>query len=119
MIYRMSEYQLVFFLRLRRPQRSTRTDTLFPYTTLFRSGRIHTGNERHLSQPIPLPGIIQRATQRGEIATDGFTLDAFAKAKCDHPIDNVTAKQVFDRNRTSNPACTPLGCKEPLPMRNR
>src|SRR3546814_16713967 len=27
----------VFFLMLRRPTRSTRTDTLFPYTTLFRS----------------------------------------------------------------------------------
>src|SRR3546814_12041304 len=26
-----------FFLMLRRPPRSTRTDTLFPYTTLFRS----------------------------------------------------------------------------------
>src|SRR3546814_11060115 len=26
-----------FFLRLRRPPRSTRHDTLFPYTTLFRS----------------------------------------------------------------------------------
>src|SRR3546814_4206539 len=28
----------VFFLMIRRPPRSTRTDTLFPYTTLFRSG---------------------------------------------------------------------------------
>src|SRR3546814_8148161 len=27
----------VFFLMIRRPPRSTRTDTLFPYTTLFRS----------------------------------------------------------------------------------
>src|SRR3546814_18326870 len=26
-----------FFLMVRRPPRSTRTDTLFPYTTLFRS----------------------------------------------------------------------------------
>src|SRR3546814_7262582 len=26
-----------FFLKIRRPPRSTRTDTLFPYTTLFRS----------------------------------------------------------------------------------
>src|SRR3546814_16175151 len=26
------------FLMIRRPPRSTRTDTLFPYTTLFRSG---------------------------------------------------------------------------------
>src|SRR3546814_9032120 len=30
-------YRFVFFLMIRRPPRSTRTDTLFPYTTLFRS----------------------------------------------------------------------------------
>src|SRR3546814_3012083 len=30
---------LFCFLMIRRPPRSTRTDTLFPYTTLFRSGR--------------------------------------------------------------------------------
>src|SRR3546814_3843372 len=30
-------YVLFFFLMIRRPPRSTRTDTLFPYTTLFRS----------------------------------------------------------------------------------
>src|SRR3546814_11379885 len=30
---------VVFFLMIRRPPRSTRTDTLFPYTTLFRSLR--------------------------------------------------------------------------------
>src|SRR3546814_19705186 len=29
---------------LRRPPRSTRTDTLFPYTTLFRSGSSPTAN---------------------------------------------------------------------------
>src|SRR3546814_2442917 len=28
---------MFLFLRIRRPPRSTRTDTLFPYTTLFRS----------------------------------------------------------------------------------
>src|SRR3546814_3694813 len=28
---------MCLFLRIRRPPRSTRTDTLFPYTTLFRS----------------------------------------------------------------------------------
>src|SRR3546814_13007862 len=32
-----------FFLILRRPPRSTRTDTLFPYTTLFRSVAVHAG----------------------------------------------------------------------------
>src|SRR3546814_18211707 len=30
-----------FFLMIRRPPRSTRTDTLFPYTTLFRSLAAH------------------------------------------------------------------------------
>src|SRR3546814_14879445 len=34
----MSPYSFFFFfLLIRRPPRSTRTDTLFPYTTLFRS----------------------------------------------------------------------------------
>src|SRR3546814_7011956 len=30
-------FYFFFFLMIRRPPRSTRTDTLFPYTTLFRS----------------------------------------------------------------------------------
>src|SRR3546814_1883669 len=30
-------FLVFFFLMIRRPPRSTRTDTLFPYTTLFRS----------------------------------------------------------------------------------
>src|SRR3546814_13977899 len=33
---------IVVFLRIRRPPRSTRTYTLFPYTTLFRSHRRQT-----------------------------------------------------------------------------
>src|SRR3546814_18884769 len=32
------------FLMIRRPPRSTRTDTLFPYTTLFRSERLAGGH---------------------------------------------------------------------------
>src|SRR3546814_242794 len=40
---------VLFFLMIRRPPRSTRTDTLFPYTTLFRSpaspaSRFHRGS---------------------------------------------------------------------------
>src|SRR3546814_2005607 len=52
----------VFFLRIRRPPRSTRTDTLFPYTTLFRSkGLVYPDLElaarevtrtRHMAAPI-------------------------------------------------------------------
>src|SRR3546814_5060678 len=35
----MCNFTIYFFLMIRRPPRSTRTDTLFPYTTLVRSGR--------------------------------------------------------------------------------
>src|SRR3546814_13857515 len=33
-----------FLLMIRRPPRSTRTDTLFPYTTLFRSAGLSAGD---------------------------------------------------------------------------
>src|SRR3546814_14902031 len=52
---------------IRRPPRSTRTDTLFPYTTLFRSDverpprrRLQQRPALHLHQPVPL----QRKTKR-------------------------------------------------------
>src|SRR3546814_7388388 len=41
----------VLFLMIRRPPRATRTDTLFPYTTLFRSRRART--ERHGRRATP------------------------------------------------------------------
>src|SRR3546814_11216373 len=42
---------LFFFLMIRRPPRSTRTDTLFPYTTLFRS--ISVARRWSAGQPLP------------------------------------------------------------------
>src|SRR3546814_15906242 len=42
-----------FFLMIRRPPRSTRTDTLFPYTTLFRSGYMQDSmNARLMKMPV-------------------------------------------------------------------
>src|SRR3546814_10759499 len=41
-----------FFLMIRRPPRSTRTDTLFPYTTLFRSRNLHPPRRGHLDREI-------------------------------------------------------------------
>src|SRR3546814_2620185 len=44
---------------IRRPPRSTRTDTLFPYTTLFRS-------LAHEHRPLPdLPALYQRGDPQG------------------------------------------------------
>src|SRR3546814_16094713 len=51
-MFLMLSFCLVFFLMILRPPRSTRTDTLFPYTTLFRSFGTH--HERSQSRPAPL-----------------------------------------------------------------
>src|SRR3546814_14131477 len=42
-IMSLCEIYSFFFLMIRRPPRSTRTDTLFPYTTLFRSDKDDQG----------------------------------------------------------------------------
>src|SRR3546814_8911842 len=45
---------------IRRPPIPTRTDTLFPYTTLFRSAIIGLGDQRQqicIASNFPLPGI--------------------------------------------------------------
>src|SRR3546814_8505367 len=61
---------------IRRPPGSTRTDTLFPYTTLFRSG-----DER---RPGPLLGLVEPAadgraqSQRVEIGGRGVLEDRIA-----------------------------------------
>src|SRR3546814_6809925 len=44
----MLVYICFFFLMIRRPPRSTRTDTLFPYTTLFRSVGADLGDRREV-----------------------------------------------------------------------
>src|SRR3546814_14868092 len=54
-------YLCFFFLMIRRPPRSTRTDTLFPYTTLFRSSE-----QRHTRDTAELT-----AFRRGRMAPDG------------------------------------------------
>src|SRR3546814_12409363 len=44
-------YCYFFLLMIRRPPRSTRTDTLFPYTTLFRSVPERGGGEPAMHTP--------------------------------------------------------------------
>src|SRR3546814_19234508 len=49
---------VVFFVNLRRPPRSTRTDTLFPYTTLVRSREIGRHDERRRTRLQHLVGAV-------------------------------------------------------------
>src|SRR3546814_13503162 len=66
-----------FFLMIRRPPRSTRTDTLFPYTTLFRSRpRAGTCQERKISSPgMAACGFARRRGPRNDVRGQGGNRD--------------------------------------------
>src|SRR3546814_10462505 len=49
-------FYVVVFLMIRRPPRSTRTDTRFPYTTLFRSRQRRGQNHVHRQAGQSFPG---------------------------------------------------------------
>src|SRR3546814_11706277 len=52
-----------FFLMSRRPPRSTRTDTLLPYTTLFRSIQRYRGADQQFDQN---DGELGKAAEKGQ-----------------------------------------------------
>src|SRR3546814_12767490 len=61
---------LFFFLMIRRPPRSTRTDTLFPYTTLFRSPRLSARVADQRLRLLRRPASRRRAEGRRQPAQD-------------------------------------------------
>src|SRR3546814_4303560 len=67
---------LFFFLMIRRPPRSTRTDTLFPYTTLFRSienSPTSRDREAGYSQQLLQPGKEKPVREVGNYTLEGAT----------------------------------------------
>src|SRR3546814_19662738 len=70
---------IFFFLMIRRPPRSTRTDTLFPYTTLFRSGH-RAGVEA-----------VRKVTREARaLGIEALTLYAFSSENWRRPDTEVT-----------------------------
>src|SRR3546814_17711122 len=70
---------LSFFLMIRRPPRPTRTDTLFPYTTLFRSKSARISPVRVRRQHLlalrgqgPFGILLRDETQYDEFVADGI-----------------------------------------------
>src|SRR3546814_13993350 len=64
---RLHVWLVLFLLMLRRPPRSTRTDTLFPYTTLFRSRAARLARDARLGPGAAqalLPAVQLRAAGR-------------------------------------------------------
>src|SRR3546814_14872746 len=60
-----------FFLRIRRPPRSTRTDTLFPYTTLFRSWHGAGAVAGHRAPALPCGGRVRHLRRALRLRPDG------------------------------------------------
>src|SRR3546814_1401009 len=103
----LSFFPFFFFLMIRLPPRSTRTDTLFPYTTLFRSDRQHA---RILWQQcdhrIPRPRAeARRIDQHDRCALPRPFVHRQREAlDLDHPDDRLTHAL-----RPSCPAVAPIG----------
>src|SRR3546814_7402741 len=79
----------IFFLMIRRPPRSTRTDTLFPYTTLFRSSiaeSIHIDFNGVTQIAVDQNGAIPRNLHgRGDIVIElAFAVDDFHRPAAKH-----------------------------------
>src|SRR3546814_21072976 len=70
---------------LRRPPRSTRTDTLFPYTTLFRSLRqpqLAAAAAEHAHHPALLQALVLAGADRGQQHQH-----AGGEREPEHPLD--------------------------------
>src|SRR3546814_9030846 len=85
-VYFVAVWLFIVFLMIRRPPRSTRTDTLFPYTTLFRSsGRkaVHWSGGSNLRPSArrggnrPGEGLCHQCGQAFQIRTAGQATAAF------------------------------------------
>src|SRR3546814_19210102 len=67
-----------FFLMIRRPPRSTRTDTLFPYTTLFRS---EFGDDERLLGPHSRQNIVEKRLRQFDLRNMRVDVDAFDRGR--------------------------------------
>src|SRR3546814_19341227 len=82
---------------IRRPPRSTRTDTLFPYTPLFRSGAAGTGQAlRWRRNAIALVTAIVDLSGAWDLNRVTRTLSDFADTALDEAIATAFAERVPD-----------------------
>src|SRR3546814_297315 len=99
---------LFFFLMILRPPRSTRTDTLFPYTTLFRSkrrcradNRLRERRERRRVRP----DRGRRSIRRSDVHTGGHRKERPGSAyrECGHRVGTARAGAIpLTRRRVPN-----------------
>src|SRR3546814_2729657 len=111
-----SDYSIFFFfLMIRRPPRSTRTDTLFPYTTLFRAGGATFGDERFTIASFVnfTGGVTDRRRAVPAKVSPVATVDLAARIKIGALAElSVNALNIFnakpDRTAVASPSDTPF-----------
>src|SRR3546814_668708 len=99
-----------FFLMIRRPPRSTLTDTLFPYTTLFRSVALISPHQATL----PFTGIM---AEKSACVLPGFGRHRRRIGKSPHPLKIVKAAHFRAEQVNDDVPCIdqyPVGCRQPL-----
>src|SRR3546814_15238890 len=70
-----------FFLMIRRTPRSTRTDTLFPYTTLFRSAARRRKHQGAADCGPPDPATTEANAQHHQNSTQSSSLTGSARSE--------------------------------------
>src|SRR3546814_16864850 len=89
---------LVFFLMIRRPPRSTLTDTLLPYTTLFRSGQFD---------------VVRQAPVRRRRLYGGLA----STCPTDRPPDRPSRPATIEDAQRHRPVVAPAHLRAPRPDR--
>src|SRR3546814_13859676 len=115
-----------FFLRIRRPPRSTRTDTLFPYTTLFRSLRIvfHEAIDPFPYRPadvIPFAQQFVRAVEQRDLVAGDTLYQLHRLSGMDAPVPGRGCEQHGKGNalrptRPFRPLHHPIGASTQAPV---
>src|SRR3546814_11942447 len=93
---------VLFFLMIRRPPRSTRTDTLFPYTTLFRSLRDPCRRRSGSSAILRHTGDGQPTHILGEQGSTSIV----GEPSCGTPISAPAMIDICSKDRSNTPFST-------------
>src|SRR3546814_484325 len=92
---------LFFFLMIRRPPRSTRTDTLFPYTTLFRSPAQRQGGGKWVGVGRVQAGRGVRGWHRQAPAVDQLASEVILLGQLQNRVPEQQADLALGRDEVS------------------
>src|SRR3546814_15142405 len=102
------ECNIFFFLMIRRPPRSTRTDTLFPYTTLFRSWA--WGSPSPIIEVLPslVPEAELPSIESPMVRSEEHTSELQSLMRISYAVFCLKKKKIHNYRHTTKPSSTKL-----------